>query len=276
MVSVAYSKKAHVIVVGNEKGGSGKSTAAMHIVVAFLQRRRSVAVMDLDMGQRTLSRYLENRRRYMQKREIVLALPRQGGIEGSGLDDTGAANAENVQRLHRALGCLAAAHDVVVIDTPGNDTPLTRAAHACADTLITPLNDSFVDLDVLARVDPETMDIATPSRYAEMVWEQKKVRALNDGGSIDWIVMRNRLTNLDARSKRDMARLLRQLSARIGFRLVAGFGERVIYRELFLKGLTMMDIARLPGEGELTLSHLAARQEVRSLIDAMKLQAQEG
>jgi chromosome partitioning protein len=265
------SKKAHIVVVGNEKGGSGKSTAAMHIIVALLQRRRSVAIMDLDMGQRTLSRYLENRRLYMRQRSVRLPLPRQGGIETSALGDIEAANSQNVERVRRVVGRLAAGHDVVVVDTPGNDAPLTRAAHALADTLITPLNDSFIDLDVLARVDPETMKITKPSRYAEMVWEQKKARAADDGGSIDWIVMRNRLTNLDARNKRDMARLLGELSARIGFRLVAGFSERVIYRELFLKGLTMMDIARLPDEGELTLSQVAARQEVRSLIDAVKL-----
>ena len=273
---MADSDKTHVIVVGNEKGGSGKSTAAMHIVVALLQQRRSVAVIDLDLGQRTLSRYLENRRLYMQNRGTALAVPLQWKIEPSTSGDTVSANAEDVERLHRVLGRLAATHDVVVVDTPGNDTPLTRAAHACADTLITPLNDSFVDLDVLARVDPETMKIASPSRYAEMVWEQKKARAMENGGSIDWIVMRNRLTNLDARSKRDMARLLGDLSARIGFRLVAGFGERVIYRELFLKGLTMMDITSLPDGSELTLSHVAARQEVRSLIDAVKLPQKEG
>ena len=273
---MADSDKTHVIVVGNEKGGSGKSTAAMHIIVALLQRRRSVAVVDLDLGQRTLSRYLENRRLYVQNRGAGLSVPMQWKIEPSALADMVAANAENAERLHRVLGRLAATHDVVVVDTPGNDTPLTRAAHACADTLITPLNDSFVDLDVLARVDPETMKVASPSRYAEMVWEQKKARALDGGGSIDWIVMRNRLTNLDAHSKRDMARLLRELSARIGFRLVDGFGERVIYRELFLKGLTMMDIADLPDEGELTLSHVAARQEVRSLIEAVKLPQKEG
>ena len=132
--------------------------------------------------------------------------------------------------------------DVIVIDTPGSDTGLSRIGHARADILITPLNDSFLDLDLLARLDREGKQIKGPSIYAEAVWEQRKRRALADGGSIDWVVMRNRLSSLDARNKRDIGRLLEQLAKRIGFRLAPGFSERVIFRELFPRGLTLLDL----------------------------------
>jgi chromosome partitioning protein len=101
------------------------------------------------------------------------------------------------------------------------------------------------------------------------VWEQKKQRAQRDGGSIDWIVMRNRLATLDARNKRRVGGLIEQLAKRIGFRLAPGFSERVIFRELFLKGLTLLDLAE--SGTEMTFSHVAARQELRGLLDTIGL-----
>jgi chromosome partitioning protein len=165
---------------------------------------------------------------------------------------------------------LAARHDVLVIDTPGSDHPLSRMGHSFADTLVTPLNDSLVDLDVLALVDPATMRIQRPSRYAEMVWETKKARAMRgEKAVVDWIVLRNRLSNLDARNKRDMEKLLADLARRVGFRVIPGLGERVIYRSLFLEGLTLVDLRRgIPGF-DLSLSNVAARQELRGLVEAI-------
>jgi len=247
---------AHVIVFGNEKGGTGKSTAAMHVIAALLDHGLQVGSLDLDLRQGTLSRYIENRTHANRP----LKTPDHVRVVGEG-KEAEAHFKDAFSRLHDA-------EDVIVIDTPGHDTVLGRLAHTFADTLITPLNDSFIDLDVLARVDGHTLKITRPSHYAENVWEQRKQRSLSGQGKpVDWIVMRNRLSHLDARNKRDMEGLLADLSKRIGCRIVSGFGERVIYRELFLKGLTLMDMKT----DKLSMSHLAARQEVRSLIEAMNL-----
>lgn len=262
-------KRAHVIVVGNEKGGTGKSTTAMHLIVALLKLGRSVASIDLDVRQGTLTRYMDNRRAFAAAPGRRLPMPVHEMIEAPTDTPSGAARAEE-DRLSALIAQLAPLHDVIVIDTPGNDTGLTRLGHSYADTLITPLNDSFMDLDVLARVDGGSMRIIGPSQYAEMVWKQKMARAKRDNGFIDWIVMRNRLSSLDARNKRRMARILRELSARLGFRLVPGFGERVIFRELFLHGLTMMDLRDVAGADALTLSQIAARQEVRTLVEGIR------
>lgn len=250
----------HVIVIGNEKGGSGKSTTAMHVTVGLLRLGRRLAVMDLDVRQGSLSRFLENRTRYVEAKEKPLPQP-----------DFVAPPAEADEAAMNALiGGLSETHDVLVIDTPGSDTPLNRLGHSFADTLITPLNDSFIDLDVLAKVDPETLKIAGPSQYSEMVWQQKMVRAKRDGGSMDWIVMRNRLAHVDAHNKRVMGDLIADLADRIRFRTVPGFGERVIFRELFHAGLTMMDLKEVGVADGLSLSHVAARQEVRTLVEAIR------
>jgi chromosome partitioning protein len=252
---------AHVIVLGNEKGGSGKSTTAMHLIVGLLLERRRVGCLDLDLRQATLSRYLANRAAFCQRGGVRLATPDQIEL---GIDAT-------AEALDEALVALKARNDVVVVDCPGSDTPLSRRVHAMADTLITPLNDSFIDFDVLARVDAEGVKVVRPSHYAEMVWEQRKRRALERRAPIDWIVMRNRLSALGARNKRDIEHALETLAQRVGFRIAPGFGERVIFRELFLKGLTLLDLRERGAGGGLTMSHVAARQEVRGLLQALKL-----
>ena len=264
------SGRPHIIVVGNEKGGSGKSTVAMHLIVALLADGHRVGSIDLDSRQGTLSRYVENRRHSSEAMSKPLAMPEHIVVARSKAESVADAATEESAALDEALKRLSRA-DFIVMDTPGSDNPLSRHAHAMADTLVTPLNDSFLDLDLLGRVDRAGKKVTRPSIYAEMVWDQRKRRAAAGGRSIDWVVLRNRLTTLDARNKREIARLLGELSKRIGFRIVPGFTERVIFRELFPRGLTLLDLARVDSGIELAMSHVAARQEIRDLVTALKL-----
>ncbi len=262
------SRRPHVIVLGNEKGGSGKSTTAMHVIVALLNDGWNVGSLDLDARQGTLSRYVENR--LATSKELELPMPLHRRLARSNVDSVAAQRADETARFAATMAEVADV-DFVVVDTPGSDSHLSRLGHARADTLVTPMNDSLLDLDLLARFDAEGRKIVGPSIYAEMVWEQKKARALADGGSVDWIVLRNRLSHLDARNKRRIGRLLEDLSRRIGFRLAPGLSERVIFRELFARGLTLFDLRRKGAGVTLTMSHLAARQEVRGLLEAIGL-----
>jgi chromosome partitioning protein len=239
--------RAHVLVIGNEKGGSGKSTTALHIAVALLGEGARVATLDLDARQGTLGRYLENRAAYAQRKAIELPMPVHAAVPLSTLADRAAAEADEKARFEAALEQVIGAVDFVIVDTPGSDTYLSRLAHISADTLLTPLNDSFIDLDLLARVDPDTLKILRPSIYAEAVWKQRQLRAVQGGRPVDWVVMRNRLSSLAARNKRDMGTVLSALARRIGFRTAAGLSERVIYKELFLNGLTLLDLKRGSG-----------------------------
>jgi chromosome partitioning protein len=266
----APAKKAYVIVLGNEKGGSGKTTTGMHLIISLLRLGFNVGSMDIDSRQRSLSRYLENRRQTMLKEGVDLPQPQHVIIQRSPFNIVQDAEEDERDRFTKALEKLASVNDFIVIDSPGSDTFLSRTAHAYADTVITPINDSFVDLDVLATVDGQTMKIIRPSIYSEMVWEQKLQRAKRDGGSIEWIVMRNRLSNIDAKNKRFITQVSIELSRRIGFRLAPGFSERVIFREMFLQGLTVLDIMEA-GSGSLSMSHIAARQEVRDLLKMLQI-----
>lgn len=264
------SKKAHVIVLGNEKGGSGKTTTCMHLIVALLRLGFSVGTIDIDSRQRSLSRYLENRRQTILKEGVALPQPQHVVVQRSSNNIVQDAEDDDRERFTKNLMRLVEYNDFVVVDSPGSDTYLSRVAHAHADTIITPINDSFVDLDVLANVDGQTMKIIKPSIYSEMVWEQKLMRSKRDGGSIEWIVMRNRLSNIDAKNKRFMTQATGELARRIGFRVAPGFSERVIFREMFLQGLTVLDIMEMNKSG-LSLSHVAARQEVRDLLKTLRI-----
>jgi chromosome partitioning protein len=264
------SAKPYVIVVGNEKGGSGKSTVAMHLIVALLTEGHDVGSIDIDSRQGTLSRYVENRQHTAETVAKRLPMPEHVSIARSKAENVTEATEEEAEALDQALKRFGKM-DFIVIDTPGSDSTLSRRAHMLADTLITPLNDSFLDLDVLGRVDKTGKRVTRPSIYAEMVWDQRKRRAAAGGKPIDWVVLRNRLTTLDARNKREIARLLGELAKRIGFRIVPGFTERVIFRELFPRGLTLLDLTKVDSGIELAMSHVAARQEIRDLVEALKL-----
>ena len=266
----------HVIVLGNEKGGSGKSTTAMHLIVALLRSGKKVGAVDLDLRQGSLTRYLENRKKFCENKDKQLAFPIVAHVESSSVDSRAESQKKETENLKAALASLGEC-DFVVIDCPGANTHLSRLAHLHADTIVTPLNDSFVDFDLLARIDPETGKVAGPSVYSEMVWTARKQRALMGvRGTIDWVVMRNRLSATRARNKKTMGDKLDELSARIGFRLARGFGDRVIYRELFPIGLTLLDLGGVDSPVRLTtMSHVTARLEIRSLVASLNLPTDE-
>lgn len=271
----------HVIVFGNEKGGSGKSTAAMHVIVGLLQSGRRVASIDLDGRQATLSHYLAHRRRFAADAAPAPRMPEHRRISPSSNADRDRARDEEIAQLAAAIEALRDT-DYIVIDTPGSDSHLARIGHVMADTLITPMNDSFLDLDVIARTDLDGTTVLGPSVYCEMLMDRWRRRRALGGTPPDWIVLRNRLAQLDSRNQRRMARILNDLAPRIGFRLAAGLSERVIFRELFSRGLTVLDPPGSPGPpgppgspvfGASGTSHAAAADEVRRLISALGLPA---
>ena len=249
--------KPHIIVFANEKGGSGKSTTAVHTAVALAVSGHKVAAIDLDTRQKTLARYLENREATMRRRNVALPMPKYSVLDlmtEAGID-------QEIARMGHG-------QDFVIIDTPGRDDPVARAAIARADTIVTPINDSFVDLDLIGQVDAETFKVKKPSFYAELIWDLRKQRAQADNATVDWVLLRNRLQHLDAHNMRRVGAALGELSKRVGFRTVPGLSERVIYRELFPKGLTLLDKGDLAG---FSVSHVAARQELREMISAFAL-----
>lgn len=258
----------YTIVLGNEKGGTGKSTAAMHVITSLLRSGHSVATIDVDARQGTLTRYIENRRARKEATGEDLPMPDHVPIFKSTLPIVEEAEDQEKTQMNEVMSKFKG-YDFLVIDTPGSDSYLSRLAHSYADTLITPLNDSFVDLDMLVRVQSDDLSILHPSTYSEMVWDQKKHRAIRDGGKVDWIVMRNRLSSIYSRNKEEMEKILSALSKRIGFRLVSGFGERVIFRELFLNGITLLDLKET--NTAVSLSHIAAKQELKVLMDTIQL-----
>jgi chromosome partitioning protein len=270
--SAGRPQSAHVVVLGNEKGGSGKSTVAMHVAVALMKAGQRVATIDLDSRQQSFTHYVENRRAWAKHARLDLKIPQHYCIaraEGPQVVDNEVAE---FTAFAEAIDALEDSHDFVVIDTPGHDSYLMRLAHSMADTLITPLNDSFVDFDVLGTVDPATFAVTGTSHFAEMVREARRQRRIVDHASTDWVVVRNRLSTLGSRNKRLVGEGLHELALRLGFRFVEGFAERVIFREFYPRGLTALDDLNETTLGTRpNMSHVTARQEVEELLAALKL-----
>lgn len=266
---------AHVIVVGNEKGGAGKSTVAMHLVTALLHGGAKVAALDLDLRQQSMNRFFANRKAWAAANGATLPHP----VERRLSEDDAALSrrdfAEAVTRFEEVFALARDEAEFIVIDTPGSDNLLMRAAHSRADQIVTPINDSFVDFDMLGHLDPVTMELIKPSLYSETVWEARKSRMVKDRRAIDWLVLRNRLATTESRNRKRLDERVQALSRRAGFRVGPGLRDRVIYRELFPFGLTIADISSTVRPVAVSLSHVAARQELRAIMSAMGLESDE-
>ena len=266
----AGGKRTACIVIGNEKGGSGKSTTVINLIFGLLDGGHTVTCVDLDFRQQTLNRFLECRTAYAEANGLQLAMPDLRRFSPSALGQVASARGAELSRFDSFMSGLQGHSDFIVIDTPGNDTILGGYAHSHADVLITPVNDSFIDLDVIVKLSPLNFEYIGPGHYTESVWRQRETKVARDKYPSEWLVLRNRLSALESNNKRAMDKVMGQLVKRFGFRVLQGFGERVIFRELFLKGQTLFDVTASGGDNKRTMSHVAARHEVRNLLKAVQ------
>ena len=266
----------HVIVVGNEKGGSGKSTTAFHLAVYLMYQGFRVASIDVDSRQQTLTQYVRNRRNWAQSHGLAVPHTTHYHLPMSKSDSVRENQRLEFDLFRQAIIEIEGGSDFLIVDTPGFDTHLTRLAHSLADTLVTPLNDSIIDLDVMAHVDPVTGDPREMSHYARLVQRARTERLSIDGRTIDWVVVRNRMSMLQSRSTKVVQGALDKIAVRLGCRIADGIAERVIFRSLFPTGMTVFDPLDAEMLGGLpSMSHLSARQEYRALAEALRLPQRE-
>jgi chromosome partitioning protein len=259
-----------VVVIGNQKGGCGKSTLAMHIIIALLKAGKRVASFDLDLDQQTLTRYIENRISWNHEKTLSLEIPDHCSMADVGVGSQ-RSYAVDVARFKSHLQTIQHddAHDFIVIDTPGGLHNLSIVAHGIADTIITPINDSLLDLDVIVKLDRRHSD-PQPSNYAKMVNRAIDARAKVCGLTTDWTVVRNRMAESGSRNQRQVDDVLEYVRERLGFRTVRGLPERVIFRELFAAGLTVFDSLEVSASNTLP-SELPARSEIYQLLEEIGL-----
>lgn len=263
--------KPTIIVIGNEKGGSGKTTISMHLITALLYLDFKVASIDLDMRQLSLSTYIENRVKSYKQQGIKTPIPEHFIIEESKKYTINEINNDLQQQFLNIL-TKTSDYDFIIIDTPGQNNYLSQLAHSFADMIITPFNDSFVDLDVIAHVDHKNYEVIGPGVYSQMIWEQKINRAKRDRGSINWVLLRNRMSFIHSHNKDHIVYVLDQLQKRLGCKIASGFGDRVIFKELFLDGFTILDLKNEKVSIPMTISHVAARQELFNLLSALEIE----
>lgn len=249
--------KGHIIVFANEKGGVGKSTLAFHCCVALAHAGQKVAALDLDSRQQSLARGLSNREGTARRLRTDLPQPKFVTL--------GQQTSANLTQEIARIGSDA---DYVIIDAPGHDTPLARRAIAVADTLVTPVNSSFVDLDLLGQFDPVTLKLNRFGNFSRLVQELREVRDYQNKPPVDWVVVQNRLQHIGSNNQLRVADALADLAPKAGFRMAHGLGERVAYRELFLLGLTLFDLKLIP---ELARMQPKAKSEIDTFIAELNL-----
>lgn len=265
-------RSAHVIVVGNEKGGAGKSTLSIHIAVALLKAGYKVACIDLDTRQQTMTRFFENRLSWSAHANWPTEMPKHCAMTRGDSSDLRANEAHEFEMFADAIGAVEHDYEFVVIDTPASDSYLMRLAHSLADTLVSPLNESYVDIDVFSRVQHDRNGRGAVSQYAELVVEARRKRRLVDNGVIDWVMVRNRMASIASNNARQIAISISKLALELRFRVAEGLHDRVIFRELFPIGLTALDpIEQAALGGSLTASQMAARREIESLVASLDL-----
>ncbi len=265
------SDRARIIVVGNEKGGAGKSTIAIHIATALMHAGVKVAVIDLDLRQQSVAHFFRNRKAWIEANQAEVPMPFAMPMAEDAALLAKAEPEAQLAAFEHAFDAAVAEAEFVLIDTPGSDTALSRVAHSKADLIITPMNDSFVDFDMLGVVDPVTLELVRPSVYSEAVWEARKLKMMKERKSLDWVVLRNRLATSEARNRKRLEERIDILAKRVGFRVGPGMRDRVIYRELFPFGLTVADLSATVRPVPMSLVHVAARQELRSVLHAAGL-----
>ncbi len=249
-----------IILVGNEKGGAGKSTVCVHLALHCLKKGKKTAIIDLDIRQKSFTRFWENRASWSRQKQIELLFPEI--IETQSCKDNALLVKEIIEKAAKEF-------DFIIIDTPGGDTEISRIAHGLADIIVTPMNDSFVDFDLLAKIDAVSGEIIGLNFYANQIWEARKNKALQHKSHLQWFVLRNRLSNFEARNKRKVGDALHLLSKRLGFVIIPGLSERVIYRELFPNGLSLLDVEDKNLGIQMSMSHVAARNELREITSAL-------
>ena len=265
-------RSAHVIVVANEKGGTGKSTVSIHTTVGLLKSGYRVATIDLDTRQRTLTRFLENRLSWAEQAGISLEMPFHHALDRGNSADVGDNETREFTEFAGAIEQIEHDYEFVVIDTPASDSYLMRLAHSLADTLVSPINDSFIDVDVFSRVHHDRAKRGAVAHYADLVLEARRRRRQVDAGMIDWVLLRNRVASIQSNNARQIASSIAKLATELQFRTAEGLHDRVIFRELFPIGLTALDAIEEGSKGGvLTNSQMAARQEIAELLETLRL-----
>ena len=265
-------RSAHVIVVGNEKGGTGKSTLSIHLTVALMKAGFRVATIDLDTRQQTLTRFFENRRSWAQTAPWDVELPFHHALQRGNADNVRDNETVEFSAFADAISQVEHAYEFVVIDTPASDSYLMRLAHSLADTLVSPVNDSYIDVDVFSRVHHDKTRRGAVAHYADLVIEARRRRHLVDQGIIDWVLVRNRIASLQSNNAKQISISLGKMAYELKFRAAEGLHDRVIFRELFPIGLTALDpIEEAMRTGSLSASQQSARREIEELLTTLKL-----
>ena len=132
VVLVWYNKAWMIVLIGGEKGGTGKSTIATNLAAYLANRSDDVVLLDAD-SQATAKRWVERRNNSHPELSRVHCVQKTGDI------------LETIRDL-------STRYQQVIIDAGGRDSEELRSAMVAAQKLYTPLKASQPDLETTLNI----------------------------------------------------------------------------------------------------------------------------
>lgn len=250
-----------VVTISGFKGGTGKTTVASLLGVAAVKNGMRVAGLDLDRNTRNLSSFLTIRRAAKLQAPDHIMLMDLDHDPKSKPKHSG--RLEPLIRMARMDG-----YDLLVIDTSSGNLSDVYEAHLLADVILTPMNESPADMHGLFA---PTGSLAAPKiNYREMIDTVRFDRRRAGLPMQRWHVVMNRISALPSKIGNTISDRVEAMSRDAGFEMVWRLRDRVAHRALALEGRTVFDE---PVDGKLTMSELAGRSEVRSLLAILEVPA---
>jgi len=252
---------AQVITIGNNKPGAGKTTLAVHVILSLVSYGYRVCAIDIDPDQRSLSHYLENRKRYMNQRGITLPMPTAHATVNQRSLSTAISNDTHCHHFQDYIHRICQEYDFLVMDTQAFNSFLSRFAHSLANIIITPVNYSLSDIE---------------GEYWSLIERRNDTQNQIHSTPLRWFILRNRYLLVDTPGIRHIYKQFSRLAFSHELIWKDGLQERPLYHELFLRGLSLLDVGEENHGIEVTLPYIAARQELRQFLRTLCLEPVKG
>jgi chromosome partitioning protein len=192
-----------IILIGSNKGGSGKTTVACNLAVAFARDGKDVCIVDADK-QGSAANWVTEREAGSREPAITVV--------------------QKYDNISKTLESLAEKYEIVIVDVAGRNSREMITAAGVANILICPSQCSQLDLDTLGELQQQLV----------------RIRDLNEGLQV-YIYQTMATTNVKVmeRERNDFEAYLSEYPDLVALKSIGRY--RKIYRDVFADGISVLE-----------------------------------